>query len=328
MQITAPHVKIIKHPTDTLFTVFKTECPSNSLLPRQKGYLIWLLQPFIFQALENHVKDLEQERDFLTAEVKRYRDMTQNQIIEVNQLRRENLELKEELTESEDLVKKLKTLNDELVEEKQKAVEGLSEKDKEIENLKEEMKSIIKTLAERTKMFYEKETETENIITALREHISALTNQLETHENYIQNLESKIKELNLQIERLKHKLKDDRRFKMFVDIKREVNDLKEQNEELQYRVEKEVTLSMPMMTSSGKMTSPKIRSLSGGTCRSNSSSRPKSSSRGKSASAKKITIEDLPGRLDVSDKIAYWLNRKKWNALETEKSNGRYLAHY
>ena len=178
-------------------------------------------------------------------------------------------------------------------------------KTKKIENLKEERKSIIKVLAERTKMFYDKETETENIIAALREHISALTNQLETHEKYIQDLESKIKELNLQIEKLKHRMRDDRRFKMFVDIKREVNDLKEQNEELQYRVEKEVTQSMPMMTLSGKMTSPKIRALSGGTCRPNSSSRPKTSSRGKPSRARKISVEDLPSRLDVSDKIAY-----------------------
>ena len=189
-------------------------------------------------------------------------------------------------------------MKDELAAEKAKAVEDLTVKEKEVEEIKAEMKSLIQELTDRTKMFQEKETETENIIATLRKYIQTLTNNLESSGSYIKELEAKINELMLEIEILKQRLQSNRRFKMFVDIKREVNDLKEQNEELQHRVEKEMTLSIPMMTSTGRMTSPRIRALSADPCRSRASC-PKSSRPKTSLGRKRIAIEDLPSRLDV-----------------------------
>ena len=75
---------------------------------QQKASRINLYCSLYFQTLEKQVKDLQEERDYLMAEIKKYKDMTQNQMIELNQLKKENKELREELTDNKDLVRKLK----------------------------------------------------------------------------------------------------------------------------------------------------------------------------------------------------------------------------
>ena len=155
---------------------------------------------------------------------------------------------------------------DESTEELNKVRKLLWTKESQIQELDNEMKSLLHDMDCRKRKFEEKEAQSLDIIRELRGQIMALKQSLEESNTSNSHLTQQIQIYLIEIEKLNQRLHSDKRFKQFVDIKRQVNTLKDKNEILSLKVlEHENTVAMPVMKKSGKVTTKRSRVMSAGT---------------------------------------------------------------
>ena len=174
--------------------------------------------------------------------------------------------LQKDLTESNAKVRTLTVQLDESTEELQKVRTQLWDKDSQIQEMDREITNLIGTIETKTRTFERKEAESMDIIRELRTKINGLKDTLEESQKSNKDLNDKVICYLTEIERLKQKLLSDKRFKQFVDIKRENNSLKGQNEKLSLKVlETENQPRIPMLKKSGKVTVKRSRVMSAGT---------------------------------------------------------------
>ena len=217
------------------------------------------------QALSEQLAALQADYDNMAAENKKYRQMVINQATEISQLSTQNREVKAQRDEANNNIRVLKVQLDESNESLSKVRKELANSASRIKALEDEMANLIKELADMTKMFEIKEVEHKNLTEELRRLIEQLKLKLTTSEATNLSLREKIEEYLAEIERLKRKLANDRRFKHFVAIKREVNELRDQKDELLIKVtahERETPL--PVMKATGKVTTEGSRVRSAG----------------------------------------------------------------
>ena len=170
--------------------------------------------------------------------------------------------LQRDLKEATTKVRTLTVQLDENSEELVRIRKQLWEKEAQIQEMDDEIASLIGTLESKTRTFQAKEAESMDVIRELRKKINGLKDMLEDSQSSNKNLHEQI-EVHLQeIERLKQKMMCDKRFKQFVDIKRENNTLKGENEKLSLKVLE--TEKIPMMKKSGKVTVKRSRVMSAG----------------------------------------------------------------
>lgn len=176
-----------------------------------------------------------------------------------------NTTLQNDLTESTNKVRTLTVQLDESTEELQRARSDLWERESEIKRMDEDIKALLRDLDARTRTFERKEAESLDIIRELRRQFMAVQDELDATLESKDDLQRRLSECELEIERLKQRMRSDQRFKKFVDIKREVNTLKDQNEMLSLKVmEHENHVRMPVMRKSGKIVTKRSRVMSAG----------------------------------------------------------------
>lgn len=206
--------------------------------------------------LSERVKVLEAENEKLTSEAQKTRHALFSQMEDADRFEKENKRLKLELEEEEEKVRTLQGDLDGLSEERERHKQELANRDERIREVEEEMKAILMEFEVQTKVFTEKENMSKSLIEELKKHMTDLRNKLEASERYSSDLEEQINEYLIEIEKLKYKLANDKRFKKFVAIKRECNELKNQNEALLHRSHFGHAHSIPILNAEGRVTSP------------------------------------------------------------------------
>ena len=145
-----------------------------------------------------------------------------------------------------------KSQMEEAVESMRAMRQKMWDNDREMEKIRSEMSNLVREMTDKTNMFEEKEFELEHVILTLRDEMTTLKDHLSASQQSNADLRALVAELEAEIDRLKQKLASDKRFKQFVAIKREVNDLKDMNETLFHRV-CEKPDHIPVMKRSGKV---------------------------------------------------------------------------
>ena len=134
-----------------------------------------------------------------------------------------------------------------------------------MQEMEKEISSLIGTIQTKTRHFEAKEAESLDMIRELRRKINGLKEMLEDSNASNKDLTEQITAYVKEIERLKAKLLSDKRFKQFVDIKRENTSLKGENEKLSLLVkDTDFQPKIPMMKKSGKVTVKRSRVMSAG----------------------------------------------------------------
>ena len=238
---------------------------SRSFSPLTPPYKINLTLTLTFQSMSRQIADLEREREELKEENKKFRQMIVNQSTKMSMMEAQFGTLERNLKEATTKVRTLTVQLDESTEDLNRVRKQLWEKEAQIQEMDEEIANLLGTLETKTRTFEKKEAESMDIIRELRKKINSLKDLLNEAQTSNKDLNDQIANHLREIERLKQKMMSDQRFKQFVDIKRENNSLKGENEKLSLKVlETENQNKIPMMKKSGKVTVKRSRVMSAG----------------------------------------------------------------
>ena len=220
--------------------------------------------------------------------------MVISQSDEIVQLSKENKQVKAERDEANSSIKVLRIQAEEANEDLTKVKKELSNSEARIKALQDDITNLVRDLSEMTHMFQTKEIEYENLTKELRKLIEDLYMRLQTSEATNHSLRENIEDYLAEIERLRRKLASDTRFRQFVAVKREVNELKDQKDELLIRVTAhEIDTPIPVMKRSGRVTTAGSRVKSAGCIRATEQSLEAKLSRPKSAKTLRALSEDV-----------------------------------
>ncbi len=210
------------------------------------------------QRLQGEIEILKKDRDDLLEQLTATRQRLAHEAIELSRLRKDNTDLHDQLSTTKDQLKSATNLNEELAREKN----FVREQKEIVDSMKGEMANLIEEMAEKTELLTESKTKAERDIDEFKKHVRLLCEKLDEKDLTIAEQRRHTRELQTEVQRLKRQANNNKKFRMFVDIKKEINDLKERNEILECEADKMASLSLPMMTSSGKLTTPEIRARS------------------------------------------------------------------
>ena len=163
-------------------------------------------------------------------------------------------------------MRKLRVELDDAHEELANVRNSLVSKTDELSEAKASLNALTEELCTRVRDFNERDELNQKLIKELRNEIECLLARLQSAELDNSALQAQVLDQLAEIERLRSKLSRDTRFKKFVTIKREYNDLKEKNDNLLHRVYEHEQVCPPIqfMTSKGRVKSaaPVRRSVS------------------------------------------------------------------
>ena len=159
-----------------------------------------------------------------------------NQTNEVNRLSKENEVVQSKLDDSQKTVRILQVELSEARELSETAKAQLEKKDREVAAIRREMEDLLQQLADKTKEFEIKDMESREMLRELKVQIKDLVDGLQQSENENAHLRELLQACQAEIESLRAKLLHDRKFRQFVEIKREVIDLRDKNELLARKV--------------------------------------------------------------------------------------------
>lgn len=181
--------------------------------------------------------------------------MVLNLTTEVNGLKAENVKITAARDEAMKTVKVLRVELEESREAVSKVQKELHNSEEKNKKLNEAMAQLAEEISRMSSAFKVKEMEFEALAKSLRDLIQTLEAKLAASENTNKQLRNDIQSHLAEIERLKAKLASDKRFVQFVAVKREVNELKGENQELMQKVlHHEDSQPFPVMKKSGKVT--------------------------------------------------------------------------
>ena len=146
--------------------------------------------------------------------------------------------------------------------------------------LRQEMVDTQQALADSQRLCVEKDAECERVANTLRAEIDELHCSLRHSHSHSSALDDEIESLKLEIRKLTQRLSNDTRFKQYIDIRREADKLRENNETLLSKVVEYETASpsVSVIRRSGRVTSARGRMRgSPETLTASLSQRPKSS---------------------------------------------------
>ena len=207
--------------------------------------------------LEARIGVLQKENERLGEENVKFRKLIVSQQTEIQNLNSRSESLDAELQQSQSQSRMLRVQLDESKEDLGKVRGLLNEKDAHMEQLKNQLGDILKQMQQKDLQSEKRELELKDILQEMKRRLAELTAQLEGTRGANLQLRQQVEDQEKEIERLRAKLSSDSRFKKFVNIKREVNDLREQNQSLYQRVTDHEKCShhIPVMKRSGRVTS-------------------------------------------------------------------------
>ena len=213
------------------------------------------------QTLNRQVKALEEENTKLSAEVQKVRQLLVSQMDETERVKRDNKRLILELEDAENHIRVLKVQLDEANEEKRSAQAQLASGESRMKEVEDEIRKILAELHVKTRAFEDKDNLSRALIQELRDQVLDHKARLDESERYQTDLQDQIDAYLQEIEKLRLKLASDKRFKMFVEVKRECNDLKERNEVLLHQRNGHLghAHSIPFLSANGRVMSPVSR---------------------------------------------------------------------
>jgi chromosome segregation ATPase len=207
--------------------------------------------------LTQRVRDLETENSSLKEENQRYADLISKQSGTIQGLETTNTQLAKENEESQYHIRKLQVQLSDAHEELTAARISLTSKEEQVNELETAMFVLTQELANRVKEFNERDKANQKLIKEQRTEIEGLLAKIRSLEEQNGDMNAKIVEYLKEIEYLRSKLASDTRFKQFVSIKRDYNDLKDKNDTLMFKVyeHEKVCPPMPFMTAKGRIKS-------------------------------------------------------------------------
>ncbi|XP_013391041.1 myosin heavy chain, clone 203 isoform X1 [Lingula anatina] len=194
------------------------------------------------EMLTLRIESLQDEVQHLKAENKQLKEGNASQVAEIQKMSKAKAELSEELVaarqESRELRFQVAQLEKELTDLKN---------DKSKDELIEALRKKLTKLNNEKKEFAQKEKDYEDLIARLRAQIAELQIRVEKSETIRQELEREIERLLKEIEKLKKHIGADRSFKNFVELKRELNFVKDENEDLRHFVRGKQPPTLPVL---------------------------------------------------------------------------------
>ncbi|CAD5124068.1 DgyrCDS12371 [Dimorphilus gyrociliatus] len=182
------------------------------------------------EELKAKITSLEDEKAEIENDFKRCRQIMIRQGDELTELRKEAEVLRETLSTKDEEISNSK--REALVnrEKAKKAEKQLKDKNTEVLEIKRELESLLKEISEKTQIYSKNIEEKENLLEEFKNIITELTDKITNSDKQIENLQGQVNALEEEIKRLKWRLRNDTKFKQFVQVKRELIDLKSKNE--------------------------------------------------------------------------------------------------
>ena len=207
--------------------------------------------------LSKRVQDLEQENVSLSEENEQFKKLIVKQGDEIQSLETTNRDLVKQNEQTQYHMRKLRVELDDVHEELTTIRKSLVTKDEELAEAKSSLNALTQELCNRVRDFNDRDELNQKLIKDLRNEVEGLLGKLEAvqYENSV--LRERVQEQEAEIRTLRAKMARDSRFKKFVSIKREYNELKEKNENLLMRVYEHEKVCPPIqfMTSKGRVKS-------------------------------------------------------------------------
>ena len=198
------------------------------------------------------MEDLEGENEQLVTETQRVRQLLVSQMADMERTRKDSRRLVTELEDAGSSIRVLRFQLAESNETRSNVQRQLDSRAGQMERFEDEITSLIREL----EIKENKDGLSQRLVSELRRQIVGMKTRLEDSEKYQSDLQEQINAYMREIERLQYKLGHDKRFQKFVEIKRECNDLKTQNETLLHRVHLVHAHSIPLLNAEGRVTSP------------------------------------------------------------------------
>ena len=213
----------------------------------------------LFQLLQLRIDALYAENEDLKGENAKFKKMIINQENEIQRLGKENKQLNCDLIEAKQSVRSLKVQVDQYMEDVQILKDDMNKKDAKIEELHESLQSLMEELKIKTKLFEEKEIQLEELINVLRTEIGKLNDRVLQSDARSDDLQRRLAAAMREIEILRKKLANSGRFRKYVEVKREVLDLRDKNDALVYRFSEELKPVLPVMKTDGRVKSAGVK---------------------------------------------------------------------
>ena len=182
-----------------------------------------------------------------------------NQENEIQRLGKENKQLNCDLIEAKQSVRSLKVQVDQYMEDVQILKDDMNKKDAKIKELHESLQSLMEELKIKTKLFEEKEIQLEELINVLRTEIGKLNDRVLQSDARSDDLQRRLAAAMREIEILRKKLANSGRFRKYVEVKREVLDLRDKNDALVHRFSEELKPILPVMKTDGRVKSAGVK---------------------------------------------------------------------
>ncbi|CAH1798332.1 unnamed protein product [Owenia fusiformis] len=203
------------------------------------------------EMLELRLESILEESERLKAENKRLKDITSKQLSEIIQITTNNKQLESDLNDAKDHIRMLKYQ----LADTEKALDDMKN-DTSKDDMIAELERTVARLHRDIDHYIDIQAEKERMIDYLTGEVNDLRCGLEDCNKHKELLQLEIISLREEIARLRSQLGADKRFKTFVNIKRELTNVKDQNEGLKAIVKSEQTI--PVLNPHGKLSLAKV----------------------------------------------------------------------